>query len=262
MKITEYEFEVDAPWELSLLAYDRKSWGVPSPDFKEILRCDFDEWEYDPEKKATKFRRLVQVASPIPSWIMRVLTSDTDFWYEFHTTMDRTAKRLDVFGENLTLQDLISTTEHMVMTPHPDHPETKTKLTYHTTWDIHSTSWVVPRFENFISRLYYKALKRGRHLDKKYTDKYRKQHGLEDIPLTRSERNGRDIHDARHDSINALTVPKRRGDSGVTSVQTLGTTSYNSMNSLMSVYPDLYCPDGSVNIDMLCQREPVAQSLV
>jgi hypothetical protein len=56
------------------------------------------------------------------------------------------------------------------MTAHPDHPN-KTQITYHTTWDIHSTSWVVPRFENFISRLYYKALKRGRHLDKKYTDK-------------------------------------------------------------------------------------------
>jgi len=56
MKITEYHFDIDVPWELSLLAYDRKSWGVPSPEFKEILRCDFDEWEFDEAKQITKFR--------------------------------------------------------------------------------------------------------------------------------------------------------------------------------------------------------------
>ncbi|EDQ88635.1 uncharacterized protein MONBRDRAFT_26278 [Monosiga brevicollis MX1] len=201
MKIVEYEFEVDAPWELALLAYDRKSWAVPSPEYKEILRCDFDEWEVDLDLELTKFRRSVQVSMPLPQWIMRFLSDDTDFWYEFRTIMDRKNRRLDVKGHNASLQSLLSTTEHMVMKEHPENPN-KCVLTYHTTWDIHSKSWVVPKFETFISRLYYKALKRGRQLDKRYIDQYRKTYEEQEIPLTRSERNGALVHaHAPHSSI-------------------------------------------------------------
>jgi|AntRauMFilla1563_2_1112583.scaffolds.fasta_scaffold245686_1 hypothetical protein len=34
MKEVNQRFEVDAPWELAILAYDRKSWSIPNPDFK------------------------------------------------------------------------------------------------------------------------------------------------------------------------------------------------------------------------------------
>ena len=88
MKIVEYEFLVDVPWELAMLAYDRKSWNVPSPEYKvhtrlsrtalallqhphvplaspflqEILRCEFDEWDVDEQQQVTKFRYARSVA--------------------------------------------------------------------------------------------------------------------------------------------------------------------------------------------------------
>ena len=56
MKEVRYEFDIDAPWSLALLAYDRKSWGIPNPAIKEVLKCDFSDWDVNPELEQTSFK--------------------------------------------------------------------------------------------------------------------------------------------------------------------------------------------------------------
>jgi hypothetical protein len=51
-------------------------------------------------------------------------------------------------------------------------------------------------------------------------------------------------------------------DSRASSLRTLGASSCGSVNSLLSVYATLYTPDGRVNVDMLCQQDPVQATAV
>ena len=73
----------------------------------------------------------------------------------------------------------------------------------------------------------------------------------------------RDMERARHESQDRLPLPRGAHlDSGVNSVRTLGTASCGSVNSLLSVYATLYTPEGRVNVDMLCQQDPVQVTAV
>eukprot|EP00049_Salpingoeca_infusionum_P023296 m.11360 g.11360 ORF g.11360 m.11360 type:complete len:351 (+) comp5708_c0_seq2:321-1373(+) len=212
MREVHYEFEIDSPWDLTLLAYDRKSWSIPNPDYKEVLRCDFDNWDVDPTNGITKFRRRVQVAMPFPNWIMRWLTDEKEFYSEFETVLDRPSRSLVVTGTNLTLRSLAVTHETLRMFAHPDHPETKTMLTYDSSWEVKHKGWAADKFERLIATFYYRALKRGRQLDKRYIDQYKRQHGTDNIPLTRSEQTGLEIHRARTSP--ELSKYRRQADDG------------------------------------------------
>lgn len=218
MKEVEQRFEVDCPWELAVLAYDRKSWSIPNPEFKEILRCDFDQWDVDPGNKVTTFRRRVQLRVPAPGWIMSMLSNDKDMWSEFLCTIDRGNRVMSVKGRNVTLTDFMESEEHMRLAEDPvDH--NRCVLTFHTTYTINASStFLKNRAESLVSKLYLRALKRGRAVDRKFIDKYRKTRGLDNLPLTRSELHGLELYEAREAEAKRQAKQMRRDPGSVGSL--------------------------------------------
>ncbi|EGD78754.1 hypothetical protein PTSG_01732 [Salpingoeca rosetta] len=200
MKKVRFEFDVDAPWPLALLAYDRKSWGIPNPAIKEVLKCDFSDWDVNPQLQQTSFKRRVQFRMPFPGWFMKLLTNDREAFLEFDTLIDRKNQHAVVHGVNLTMRHVIEMTEDMEIFADPDDPR-KTKMVYVMTYQLKFSSWVSTRLENLINSHYGKALKRGRTLDHKFIQQFKRKHSLNAIPLTRSEQSAMEIYKARLDTV-------------------------------------------------------------
>ena len=97
--------------------------------------------------------------------------------------------------------------EHLRLTPHPDDPGHKTKLVYVTSWELKYNSWVSSRLESLISSHYGKALKRGRAMDHRFIQQFKRRHSLQDIPITRSEQSALEVYRARTDNV----IPEKGG---------------------------------------------------
>ena len=52
-----FEFTIDCPWDVAVLAYQSKFWKVPNPKVPELLECKFSDIKYDPETEITTFKR-------------------------------------------------------------------------------------------------------------------------------------------------------------------------------------------------------------
>eukprot|EP00055_Hartaetosiga_balthica_P012557 m.61425 g.61425 ORF g.61425 m.61425 type:complete len:302 (-) comp7991_c3_seq3:3061-3966(-) len=198
MTTKTFEFIVNHSWEHTLFAYDRKSWKVPSPEFPEIIDCDFKDWHLDNDTNTVSFKRIAQLKPPLPSWLMRLLSGVNVTELEFETRIDRQNQTAIVKGKNNTLRNILEMTEHLEIKTHPEDAE-RTIVTFTATWKI-KLKLFSSKLENYLMTNYSKALAKGREIDHEFLLQF-KEAGHILPPLSFSEKNCFIVFNEQHDSI-------------------------------------------------------------
>eukprot|EP00039_Didymoeca_costata_P014867 m.245794 g.245794 ORF g.245794 m.245794 type:complete len:484 (-) comp16109_c3_seq20:45-1496(-) len=156
------KFEVEAPWEVVVHAYDGKMYRIPDPEFPEILRIEFENYQWRPENNLTTLVRLPHLKIPVPSFVLKAFTKETTLDCHSDQTIDRANKRLVTITSNLNLTNVVKFVETSVITPHPDDPNLRTLMNVETSFNIQTSGWGIGKLEGIAVKAYMNGISKAR----------------------------------------------------------------------------------------------------
>ncbi|KAI8140349.1 PRELI-like family-domain-containing protein [Fennellomyces sp. T-0311] len=125
MKIFETKHDYNYEWSVVSAANWKK---YPNENSPHVQAVDILNQHVDPETGILTTERLFTVTQNVPTFILKILGSDTTHYVREVSTIDPRTQTLTMQSVNLTMANLLSVQETIQYKVHPDDP-TKTQFT-------------------------------------------------------------------------------------------------------------------------------------